>query len=130
MTDGRQIKGASGANIVFAGADWPGAGETMLPEGLQYNSIANIVSKIKSAGLNVIRLTYAIEMIDDNYSDGPNQSLQSTLTNALGADNGPTVLAQMLKSNPSFTAQTTRLEVSWTARQHRAPQIADVLAGI
>ncbi|MCJ1324475.1 hypothetical protein MMC10_001137 [Thelotrema lepadinum] len=83
----------------------------MLPEGLQYNSVANIVSMVKGLGMNVIRLTYAIEMIDDIESNSPNQSLQNTLTNALGAENGSTVLQQILNNNPSFTENTTRLEV-------------------
>lgn len=83
----------------------------MLPEGLQYSSVANIVSKIKELGMNVIRLTYAIEMIDDIYSNNPNSSLQGTLMNALGATNGTKVLKQILHHNPQFTASTTRLEV-------------------
>ena len=110
-TDGRDIVSASGQNVVYAGVNWPGAADTMLPEGLQYNSVANIVTMIKSLGMNVIRLTYAIEMIDDIESNSPNQSLQNTLTNALGAENGSTVLQQILDKNPSFTANTTRLEV-------------------
>lgn len=61
--------------------------------------------------MNVIRLTYAIEMIDDIYDNGPNQSLESTLINALGSQNGTTVLQQILANNPQFTAGTTRLEV-------------------
>ena len=84
----------------------------MLPEGLQYQSIADIVSKIKSLGMNVIRLTYAIEMIDDIYSESPNSTLKGTLVNALGSENGSAVLAQILSKNPQFTESTTRLEVS------------------
>ena len=107
---GRDMISASGVKVVYAGANWPGAADTMLPEGLQYNSISNIVGFIKSLGMNVVRLTYAIEMIDDYYSDSPNQSLQATLTNALGDSNGSAVLQEILKHNPQFSAQTTRLE--------------------
>lgn len=32
----------------------------MIPEGLQYQPIAAIVSKIRSLGMNAIRLTYAV----------------------------------------------------------------------
>lgn len=85
----------------------------MLPEGLQYQSIADTVSKIKSLGMNVIRLTYAIEMIDDIYSENPNSTLKGTLVNALGSENGSAVLAQILSKNPQFTESTTRLEVLW-----------------
>lgn len=111
-TDGRDIVSASGEKVVFAGVNWPGQGMTMLPEGLQYNSIANITSIIKQdLGMNVIRLTYAIEMVDDYLGDSPNQSLKATLANALGEDDGATVLEQILDNNPQFTEETTRLEV-------------------
>ena len=110
-TNGRDVVSASGQNVVYAGVNWPGAADTMLPEGLQYNSVANIVTMIKGLGMNVIRLTYAIEMIDDIESNSPNQSLKNTLTNALGAENGATVLQDILNKNPSFSADMTRLEV-------------------
>jgi hypothetical protein len=34
----------------------------MIPEGLQYQSIKNIVKRVKDLDMNVIRLTYAIEV--------------------------------------------------------------------
>jgi hypothetical protein len=108
---GRDIVSSSGSKIVYAGVNWPGAADTMLPEGLQYNSVANIVGLIKSLDMNVVRLTFAIEMIDDIYSDSPDQSLQATLIKALGQANGTTILGQILENNPGFTAETTRLEV-------------------
>ena len=108
---GRQIVSQSGKNVVYAGVNWPGAADTMLPEGLQYQSIKNIVNKISSLGANVIRLTYAIEMIDDIYSYSPNSTLQNTLINALGIVNGTVVLHEILKKNSQFTPYTTRLEV-------------------
>lgn len=128
-TSGRDIVNSRGDVVTYAGVNWPGAGETMLPEGLQYQvrkgtmpflahetnitsqSVESIVSKVKSLGMNVIRLTYAIEMIDDIYDDSPNQSLQATLANGLGSENGSTVLQQILANNPQFTESTTRLEV-------------------
>ncbi|WPH01329.1 Hypothetical protein R9X50_00416800 [Acrodontium crateriforme] len=110
-TSGRDIISASGAKVVYAGVNWPGAADTMLPEGLQYNSIANIVGLIKSLGMNVIRLTYAIEMIDDYYANNPDQGLEATLKSALGDTNGERVLGQILAKNPQFNAQTTRLQV-------------------
>jgi DhnA family fructose-bisphosphate aldolase class Ia len=85
----------------------------MLPEGLQYQSIASIVSKMKSIGMNAIRLTYAIQMIDEIYeNDGSDVSIQTAFTKALGAANGAKVLKQVLTNNPAFNASTTRLEVS------------------
>ncbi|KAH8890505.1 glycoside hydrolase [Thozetella sp. PMI_491] len=112
VTDKRWIRNASGANVTYAGANWPGAADVMIPEGLQYQSIEYIVSKMKSVGMNAIRLTYAIQMIDEIYGNGGKDiTLQKAFTQALGATNGPKVLAQVLAKNPCFTASTTRLEV-------------------
>lgn len=117
ITSGRDIKNTQGETVTYAGVNWPGAADAMLPEGLQYQSIADIVSKIKSLGMNAIRLTYAIEMIDDIYSNNANSSLQGTLINALGQDNGTKVLDQIVQKNPDFTANTTRLEVGMSCIQ-------------
>lgn len=108
---GRDIVSASGAKVVYAGVNWPGAADTMLPEGLQYSSVAGIVDKIKSLNMNVVRLTFAIEMIDDIYSNSPDQTLQATLVKALGQTNGTRVLNQILSKNPDFTPKMTRLQV-------------------
>ena len=83
----------------------------MIPEGLQYSSIESIVSKIKSLGMNVIRLTYAIEMIDDIYAGGDN-TMKTSFINALGTTNGTTIFNEVVKNNPQFSASTTRLQVS------------------
>ena len=112
VTSGRWIRDATGTNVTYAGANWPGAADVMIPEGLQYQSIETIVSKIKSVGMNAIRLTYAIEMIDQIYTNGGNDiPISTALTKALGATNGPKVLAQIIAKNPQFTASTTRLQV-------------------
>jgi hypothetical protein len=108
---GRDIVSASGSKIVYAGVNWPGAADTMLPEGLQYSSVADIVGFIKSLDMNVVRLTFAIEMVDDVYDESPDQTLQATLVKALGEQNGTIVLSQILERNPQFTPETTRLEV-------------------
>ena len=118
-TSGRDIKNTQGDTVTYAGVNWPGAADAMLPEGLQYSSIADIVSKIKSLGMNSIRLTYAIEMVDDIYSNNPNSSLEGTLVNALGQTNGTKVLGQILEKNPDFTASTTRLEVCRSIHSRR-----------
>lgn len=93
------------------GINWPGAADTMLPEGLQYQSIANIVQKMSQAGFNAVRLTFAIEMVDDILDNGRDVSLSGTLTTALGQENGTVILGKILSNNPQFTAQTTRLQV-------------------
>lgn len=109
-TSGRDIKNARNETVTYAGVNWPGAADVMIPEGLQYQSISTIVSKIKALGMNVIRLTYAIEMVDDIY-EGGDVSLEDALTIALGALNGSKVLGEILAANPAFTANTTRLQV-------------------
>lgn len=108
---GRDIISASGEKVVYAGVNWPGAADTMLPEGLQYASVADIVGFVKSLGMNIVRLTYAMEMVDDYFEDSPDQSLEATLVNALGESNGSKILQDILGKNPQFTAETTRLEV-------------------
>lgn len=118
-TSGRWIVDSNGQNVTYAGVNWPGAAETMLPEGLQYQSISTIVGKIKSLGMNVIRLTFAIELIDDIYNNGADFPIKTALTKALGEQNGTTVYQQIIKNNPQFGSKTTRLQVSsdkWPVR--------------
>jgi hypothetical protein len=110
-TSGRYIANTNGNHVTYAGVNWPGAADTMIPEGLQYQSIQSIVSKIKSLGMNVIRLTYAIEMIDDILDNGGDVSIQSSFQRALGTTNGNKVFSEVVKNNPSFSAKTTRLQV-------------------
>lgn len=62
--------------------------------------------------MNAIRLTYAIQMVDQIYANGgKDTTVQASFTNALGSTNGPKVFAQFLAKNPSFNSSTTRLEV-------------------
>lgn len=109
--DGPSIVDASGTPITYVGVNWPGAADVMIPEGLQYASVSSIVSKIRDLDMNVVRLTYAIEMIDDILDNGGDLGLADALDRALGSDNGSIVLEQILHSNPAFTAETTRLEI-------------------
>jgi hypothetical protein len=69
-TTDRWIIDASGAKVPFVGINWPGAADTMVPEGLQYQSIVSIVGKIAETGFNAVRLTFAIEMVDDILDNG------------------------------------------------------------
>jgi hypothetical protein len=101
----------------------------MLPEGLQYNSISNIARYIKSLGMNVVRLTYAIEMVDDVFEGTNDQTLKGTLANALGSVNGSIVLQKILKHNPQFNSHTTRLEASSNQGSTEASKVhADFMA--
>lgn len=107
----RWIVDANNNHVPFVGINWPGAGEAMLPEGLGYQSIANIVSKISQTGFNAVRLTFAIEMVDDILDNGGDVTLSNTLNIALGQANGTVMLGKILSNNPQFTANTTRLQV-------------------
>jgi hypothetical protein len=110
-SSGRWIVNFKGEHVTYAGVNWPGAGETMIPEGFQYQSVATIVSFIKSLGMNVIRLTYAIEMIDDILDNGGDVTVQNAMIKALGYTNGTRVFNQIVGNNPSWNAGTTRLQV-------------------
>ncbi|KAI9728849.1 MAG: hypothetical protein M1834_007236 [Cirrosporium novae-zelandiae] len=110
-TESRWIVNANGDKVIYAGANWPGAADTMIPEGLQYSSIADIVSKIKNIGMNVIRLTYAIQMIDEIYENGQDTDIKTSLINALGETNGTSVYNAVVENNPQFGPTTTRLDV-------------------
>jgi hypothetical protein len=83
----------------------------VIPDGLQYQSIETVVSKIKSLGMNAIRLTYAIQMVDQIYSNGKDTTVQQSFINALGSTNGSKIYSQFIAKNPSFNASTTRLDV-------------------
>ncbi|CAI6337434.1 unnamed protein product [Periconia digitata] len=111
VTSQRWIHDSTGENFTYAGVNWPGAGEVMIPEGLQYQSIASIVSKIKSLKMNVVRLTFAIEMIDDIKDNGGDVTVQRAFVKALGSTNGEKVFQQVIKNNPTISTSTTRLQV-------------------
>ncbi|KAK7736140.1 hypothetical protein SLS53_007167 [Cytospora paraplurivora] len=116
-TSGRDILDASGNVVTYAGANWPGAADVMIPEGLQYQSVANIVAKLKELNMNVIRLTYAIELIDQIYENGGvDIPISQAFVEALGETNGTAVYKEVLAANPDFSPNITRLEASaWTA---------------
>jgi hypothetical protein len=107
----RWIVDANGNHVPIVGINWPGAADTMLPEGLGYSSIECIAQKICETGFNAVRLTFAIEMVDDILDNGGDVTLNDTLTKALGQTNGTIMLEQVLANNPQFTADTTRLQV-------------------
>ncbi|KAL2275088.1 hypothetical protein FJTKL_02539 [Diaporthe vaccinii] len=112
VTEGSSIRDASGNQVTYAGVNWPGAAETMVPEGLQYQSIETIVSKIKSLGMNSIRLTYATELIDQIYTNNMTDiSIEQSFISALGQDNGTEIFNKVTAKNPSFSSNTTRLQV-------------------
>ena len=111
VTEGQWIHDSTGENFTYVGVNWPGAGEVMIPEGLQYSSVSSIASKIKSLGMNAVRLTFAIELIDDIKDNGGDVTIQDAFKKALGNANGTAVYNQVIKNNPQFSSSTTRLQV-------------------
>ncbi|XDG05258.1 hypothetical protein ABKA04_004873 [Annulohypoxylon sp. FPYF3050] len=112
VTSGRWIKDASGATVTYVGANWPGSLDTMIPEGLQYQSVDAIVLRMAGLGMNTIRLTYATEMIDQYYENGQKDvTVQKALTDVLGQDDGNSVFQKILTNNPTFNDSITRLQV-------------------
>jgi hypothetical protein len=72
-TDGRDIVNSKGDAVTWTGVNWPGSGkltfpqesntsltyfsgETMVPEGLEWQSVDEIVDRIASIGFNFVRL--------------------------------------------------------------------------
>lgn len=91
----------------------------MIPEGLQYRSISDIMAMLKGLGINSIRLTYAIEMIDQIEDNaGQDVPIQAAFVDALGQGNGTAIFEKVLSLNPSFSNDTTRLEVSGSSNSH------------
>lgn len=113
-TQGRDIVNARGEAITWAGFNWPGSGETMVPEGVEWSSVGDILDLAKSVGFNFIRLTYAVEMVDQIYeSNGTDVPLNVAMINGLGYENGTKVTREMAETN-GWTKDTTRFEV-WDA---------------
>ena len=110
-TKGTHIIDPSGKPFVYVGMNWPGEGEAMIPEGLQYSSIADVVSKIKGLGMNSVRMGWATEMIDDILDNGGDVTIAKALKKVLGPQNGTAILAEIIKHNPRFSPKTTRLQV-------------------
>lgn len=113
-TEGNRIVDHLGNTFIYAGVNWPGEGETMIPEGLQYSSIADIIAKIKSLKMNSVRMGWATEMVDDILDNGGDVTLRDTMAHVLGEEHGEAIVAQILQHNPQFTENTTRLQV-WDA---------------
>lgn len=109
-TSGRNIVDNAGKVVTYVGVNWPGHMDAMIPEGLQYQSIEHIVSKIKSAGFNVVRLTFAVEMVD-RIIEGGDVSVQASFAKALGDVDGRTIWKKFQEKNPGLGNDITRLKV-------------------
>ncbi|KAI4595556.1 hypothetical protein KJ359_006902 [Pestalotiopsis sp. 9143b] len=99
----------AGAASVTARASWPNGPFTTNG---RWVVDASGLAVTYGVGINSIRLTYATEMIDQIESNGGvDVSVQAALVAALGQDNGTAVFEKVLSHNPSFSSNTTRLEV-------------------
>ncbi|KAK8087086.1 Beta-1-6-galactanase [Apiospora phragmitis] len=111
-TQGRDIVNNRGDVLSWAGINWPMSGETMIPEGLEWKSVDEILDDVQSVGWNVLRMGYAIQMIDEIYErDGNDVSLEVAMIMGLGYENGTKVTNEIVRKNPSWTVQTTRFEI-------------------
>ncbi|KAI5307126.1 tRNA-dihydrouridine synthase 3 [Ascosphaera pollenicola] len=110
-TDNGKVVTSDGKDFIYQGTNWPGHMNAMVPEGLQYSSVKDIVKKIKGFGLNSVRLTFAIELVDQIYEKGHDTNIEDSFKTALGDTNGAKILSEILKNNPQFSKETTRLEV-------------------
>lgn len=114
-TQGRDIINAKSEPVTWVGVNWPGSGETMVPEGIEFSSIGDILDLVKSVGFNFIRLTYAIEMVDQIYErQGSDVGLEIAMIKGLGYENGTKVTREILERHPGWTKDTTRFEI-WDA---------------
>ncbi|EOA91765.1 glycoside hydrolase family 5 protein [Exserohilum turcica Et28A] len=113
-TRGRDIIDGTGNVFHFISTNWPGHQEIMIPEGLQFASAEDIAARLPKLGLNSVRMPFAIEMVDDYLANSPKQTLEKSVLNAVPGTNGTDLLNAILKNNPKFTKDTTRLQV-WDA---------------
>lgn len=138
-----QIYSADGSYVTYAGVNWPGAEAVMVPEGLQYQAVQDIVHKISSLGMNAVRLTYATEMIDQIYNHGMvDVPISSSFVKALGQENGTTVFGKVLEKNPTFPSDITHIQASSFVNSATRPsaqcatdemifeQVADISIGL
>ncbi|KAJ2976485.1 hypothetical protein NUW58_g8075 [Xylaria curta] len=111
-TKGRDIVNSRGDVVTWAGVNWPMSGETMIPEGLEWKSAADILDDVAGVGFNYIRMGYAIQMIDEIYDrKGRDVPMIDALTAALGRTNGTRVAKAIVSKNPNWTTRTTRFEI-------------------
>jgi len=61
-TSANSIIDANGTIVRMRCVCWPGSMETLMPEGLQHNSIDNIVLLIQQMNITCVRLTYSIDV--------------------------------------------------------------------
>ncbi|CAF1668454.1 unnamed protein product [Rotaria magnacalcarata] len=96
-TLGNSIIDANGAVVRMRCVNWPGSMETLMPEGLQHNSIDNIVLIIKQMNMTCVRLTYSIDVT---------RSSNLTVYQSLSRLNLTFALQGFMNNNPSLINST------------------------
>lgn len=97
---GKLIVDSDGTPFQMRCANWPGHMETMLPEGIQWTSIDDIVTLIVESNVfNCIRLTYSADMLSI-------VSPSMTARQSLAALNMTQTIADVTKHNPSLIDST------------------------
>ncbi|KAF2670185.1 glycoside hydrolase [Microthyrium microscopicum] len=107
-TSGASFIDATGTKFNYAGVNWPGHMGAMIPEGLQYQSIASIVQSIKKLNMNVVRFTYSTQMVDEAITG--TVDAKSGVLKALGEKNGAPIWAKIVEKN-RFPEGVTRLQI-------------------
>lgn len=107
-TSGSDLVGPDGKRIIYSGVNWPGHLDAMIPEGLQYRTVEQIVQTIKHLGMNVVRLTYATEMVDEHLA-GRND-VKEGFIRALGEKSGSEIWRRIAERN-GWRDGMTRLQV-------------------
>ncbi|KAH9908204.1 glycoside hydrolase family 5 protein [Xylariomycetidae sp. FL2044] len=111
-TQGRDVVNNRGEVVTWAGVNWPMSGETMIPEGLEWKSVEDILDDVASVGFNYIRMGYAIQMVDEIVDRGGEDiPLEISLIMGLGYENGTRLTNEIISRNPSWTRETTRFEI-------------------
>jgi endoglucanase len=74
--------------------NWPGSMETLMPEGLQHNSIEKIIRLIQQMNITCVRLTYSIDATHAGILTVYQSLSRLNLTSALQgfAENNPSLL--------------------------------------
>lgn len=121
-TRGRDIVNNRNETIKWAGVNWPLNAETMIPEGLEWSSVDEILDSIQEVGFNFVRMGYAVEMVDQIYlRNGSDVPMNVALIEALGIINGTRVTREMVAKNPGWTESTTRFQI-WGEIMDKAAQ--------
>lgn len=112
MTRGGVVIDTHAKEVTLAGINRSGSLTLMIPEGLHYAAAGDILAKLKGIGINAVRHTFIIEMVDQILARGHDVSLASAAIDALGEKDDKTVLADILAHNQQYGwTGTTRLQI-------------------